>query len=274
MGIHGLTSYVAKHAEHLYDNYKLHNGVVLIDGNSAASLIYSGRTNSNHAFGGDYDRFANSTVEFVRLFEKCDVKPIFIFDGGYELRKLRTVLSRIKSNIMICGQYKNKYRESKTFPLMLRDVFRLILVDLDVTVVQCDFEADHELVALAKILRCPIISSDSDFYICDLMFVPFNLIDFKTVRFKKNNAKRRYYIPCKIFLIDRFLHRFGGLENRALLPLLSCALGNDYVPNNTFKNFLNMGHSTDFDSKIKRILAWLRSSTSVDDAIEQVMYLV
>lgn len=269
MGIYGLTSYIANNASECFVDYKLHNCVVLVDGNSAASLVYSMLTKSNHAFGGDYDKYAYSTSEFIKLFHKCNVRPIFIFDGGYESRKVKTIIERIKMNIVICGQYKHKFRESRTFPLLLRDVFKMILHELNVHVIQCDYEADHEIITLARILKLPVISSDSDFYVSNVKYIPFTSIEFKSV---KKISKRRYYVPCKIFDEDKFLTQLGGLGNRSTLPLLSCALGNDYVPTNVFKNFLNMDQMTKFDDRIKKIVKWLRTVTSVDHAIDQVNF--
>lgn len=270
MGVFGLTSYIAENASVYFVDHKLHDSVVIIDGNAAASLIYSKLTRSNHAFGGDYDRYAHSTTEFVHLFTKCNVHPVFIFDGGYETRKLKTVIERMKLNIIICGQYKNKYRESRSFPLLLRDAFKMILRELGVLVIQCDFEADHEIITVAKLMNCPVISNDSDFYISDTQYIPFNTIELRAVRFKKKTSKCRYYIPCKKFCTDEFLNRLGGLQDRSLLPLLSCALGNDYIPQKTFKNFLDLSHIVKFDGRIRKIMKWLRTVTSVDKAVEQV----
>ncbi len=271
MGIYGLTSHISKHSDDFLVDFRLHNRPVLIDGNSAASLIYSNLTRSNHAFGGDYDKYAKSTADFVNLLRKCDLRPVFVFDGGYELRKLRTVLDRIKMNIVVCGQYKNKYRESRSFPLLLRDDFRTILIGLDVPVLQCDFEADHELIVLARILGCPIVSYDSDFYISDAVYIPFTSIEFRAIRFRWKTSKHKYYVPCKKFDVDGFLKHAGGIPDKSLLPLLSCALGNDYIRTNTFNNFLNLNHHVKFEERIEKIVKWLNKVTDVEKAVDQVI---
>lgn len=267
MGIYGLTSYVAQHQSQLLDDWKLCDCAVLVDGNSAASLIYSNMTRSNHAFGGDYDAYAHSSRQFVRLLRKCGLTPVFVFDGGYEQRKLKTVLERLRLNAVICGQYKNKFRQSRTFPLVLRDAFRAILRELEATTVQCDFEADTELVVLSRILGCPLISYDSDFCISDAQYIPFTSIDLRAV---KKKSRRRYYLPCKRFNVDTFLERFGGPVDKGLLPLLSCALGNDYVPRNTFKKFLQLDHTASFEERISKTVAWVASISCVNDAVDEV----
>ncbi|XKL60609.1 hypothetical protein PGB90_007666 [Kerria lacca] len=274
MGIHGLTSYISSHAEDYLTDFKLGNCLVLIDGNSAASLIYSTLSHSNHAFGGDYDKYNKCTIDFIEILKKCKIHPIFIFDGGYELRKLKTVLERIKMNVIICGQYKNKYRESRTFPLLLKEDFKAILRNQNISVIQCDFEADHEITILARILKCPIISCDSDYYINDVIYIPFTSIEFRVMKLKKKTAKCKYYIPCKKFNIDIFLNHFGGLSDKSLLPLLSCILGNDYIPPNTFKNFLTINYFSKFDERIQKIIKWMKEITSVDEAIAQMMATV
>ncbi|XP_065225993.1 protein asteroid [Planococcus citri] len=270
MGIFGLTSYVSEHASELLKPHKLHDCSVLIDGYAAASIIYSHYTKCTHAFGGDYDKFANSVIEFVDILKKCNIYACFVFDGGYEKRKLKTVIDRLKLNIAICSQFKNKYRESKCFPLLLRDVFKDILRSINVPVIQCDFEADQELVVLARTLNCPVISNDSDFYVSNVAYIPFFSIEFKAYRLSKK-IKDKYYIPCSMYHVDDLLNKFEGLPDKSLLPLMSCALGNDYIPPHTFKNFLRISYSSKLPKRMEKILYWLRGVIFADMAIEELV---
>lgn len=271
MGVFGLTSYISKNESEFLKDHKLHNCSILIDGNAAASLIYSHYTKCIHAFGGDYDKFAYCVKEFVALLRKCNIYACFIFDGGYEKRKLKTVVDRLKLNIGICSQFKNKYRESKCFPLLLRDVFKDVLRSINVPVIQCNFEADQELVVLARILNCPVISNDSDFYISNVTYIPFSSLELKAYRFSKK-IKDKYYIRCKLYQLDQFLNKFDGLHDKSLLPLISCVLGNDYIPPHTFKHFLGIGYSFKLPKRMEKTLQWLRGVIFADVAVEEVSY--
>lgn len=269
MGIFGLTTYIAENSSEFLKDHKLHNCSILIDGNAAASIIYSHYTKCIHAFGGDYDKFANSVIGFIELLRKCNVSPCFVFDGGYEKRKLKTVIERIKLNVAICSQFKKKYRESKCFPLLLRDVFKDVLRSINVPVIQCDFEADQELVVLARLLNCPVISNDSDFYISDATYIPFSTLEFKAFKLNKK-IKDEFYMRCKIYHVNDLLHKYGGLSDKSLLPLMSCALGNDYIPPHTFKQFLGITHSSKLPARMEKIVRWLNGVIFADVAIEQV----
>lgn len=269
MGVHGLTSYIEENKDLFFKDHKLHDCVVLLDGNSVASQIYS-YSKSNYAFGGDYDKFTYNVNEFISLLLKCKITPIFVFDGAYEERKLKTIVERINVNVRICSQYKNKYKESKCFPLLLKDVFKGVLIKHNLYIVQSDFEADQELIIMSKQFQWSIISYDSDFFLADVDYVPFNTLNLTPLKLRSSRKEKKYYISCKMFVIDNLLLKFGGLTNKTLLPLLSAVLGNDYIPGNTFEGFLSLSHNLPFPKKLEKIIKWLQSVHVVEDGIKQV----
>ena len=89
-----------------------------------------------------------------------------------------------------------------------------------VTKLVCLFfsEADQEIAHQANLLDCPVISSDSDFFIYDLKqgYIPLKHLDWrsgsiKARLFKSEKLSRHLKIP------------------KDLLPPLASLLGNDYI---------------------------------------------
>jgi hypothetical protein len=86
-------------------------------------------------------------------------------------------------------------------PLLLKTAFLTVLKEFDVEVVQCQYEADGDLASLARGLKCPVVSNDSDFYVMDVLVIPLTLMEL-------NNAVKcddGFAIQCKLFDMANFL---------------------------------------------------------------------
>lgn len=273
MGVRGLTTFIKNKENKYLKKYKLHNCTVLLDGNSIASNLFIW-SNIESAFGGDYDKFAKYIKEFFKVLKKCEVSPLVIFDGGYEQRKLRTVYSRMKDKLR-SARDAQPHSGSLNFPLFMRIVFREVLSELSIPFSQSDFEADDELAALARQLQCPVISYDSDFYIYDVLYIPFPSINIQAIALADNFSGNleKYYLDCKIYCVDTFIDSFGGLDKN-MLPLLAALLGNDYIRRSTFKAFyanlkIPKGKTNPLQRRIKSVIEWLRKET-FDSAVKKV----
>jgi len=263
MGIRGLTAYISNHSERFLEIHALHNTYLVIDGNCIACQLYMTYTKSNCIFGGDYDKYAQYVSEFFGELLKCNITPLVIIDGGCEDKKLNTVISRTKEKIerasyyTVASQHRNKF-----LPLLLREVFKDVMNEKGIKYVQCMFEADNTIAAIARILDCPVLSYDSDFYIYGSLYIPFNTWD-NTI--SRNSSGTGYVKYCKIYYVQKLLQCFNGL-NQSLLPLASILLGNDYVKQHTFKNFfrhlkLSQSKKTKYSDQQRRIettFNWLR----------------
>ncbi|XP_049773805.1 protein asteroid [Schistocerca cancellata] len=265
MGIRGLTTYIQSNADKYLESYELHNSHLVIDGNNIASHLYSWFSKCNSAFGGDYDEYEKSVKDFFKLLRVCNIFPLVVLDGGYEPRKLNTAKSRLRSRYHIAKNVTPRTQSSiKFFPLMMKEVFKDALLHLDIPFVQCDFEADDEIAALARNLGCPVLSYDSDFYVYDVPYIPFSTLQMEPIKCSMNENK--YFINCKLYRIENFLNSFGGLE-KEMLPLLATLLGNDYIKRSTFSNFfsqLKLPKNKTMSETQKRIcglLQWLRKET-------------
>lgn len=278
MGIRGLTTFI-NNRSHLYlKDHELHDCNVVIDGNSLASNLYKWHCKSNDCFGGDYDKFSHVIRNFFELLSQCNITPYVILDGGYEKRKLNTVITRMKNKIR-AAQALNAVTEGSesVFPLFLREVFVDIVIDLGLKVARCDFEGDMEIAGIAQTLECPVISYDSDFYIFGSLYIPFSTVDLNVRKGRDKSTKNSYmYLPCKIFHIEEFLLAFGGLD-RNNLPLLAVLLGNDYIKGSLFGPFYRnlkiqkcSGNQSDQQKRIKSVIVWLQNET-IESAIKTVL---
>ncbi|XP_054281710.1 protein asteroid-like [Macrosteles quadrilineatus] len=275
MGVRGLTTYIKTNEKKFLKLHKLHNCTILLDGNSIAANLFIW-SSIESAFGGDYDKFAKYVKEFFKLLQKCKIKPFVLFDGGYEQRKLKTVYSRLREKFRTACQAQ-PFTGSLNFPLFMRIVFREVMVELNIPFAQSDFEADDELAALARQLKCPVMSYDSDFYIYDILYIPLPSLNLIPVEFNKSDCQDvgpKYYLECKIYSVDVFIESFGGLD-RNMLPLLAALLGNDYIKRSVFKKFytnlkIPKGKTNHLQRRIKAVIEWLRHET-FETAVHKIL---
>ncbi|VVC40419.1 XPG N-terminal,PIN domain-like,XPG/Rad2 endonuclease [Cinara cedri] len=260
MGIRGLMSFMHKNSTLYFENHQLKDTLVIVDGYSLTCFLYQLYENNTSAFGGDYDIITKFCVDFINLLLRCNVTPIFIFDGAYEQRKIKTIICRKIERIQV---YSRPIKTSRCMPCFGCDVIFEILNDMDIPHIKCDFEADAEIVVLAKILNCPVISLDSDFYVNVVPYIPLDMIvlDFKSTE---------KFINCRLYKVEYLLNQFGGL-NIEYLPLVASLLGNDYIRPDTFSSLLRISPDTyNCGLKLKRIINWLKNQKDVNTAVQNM----
>lgn len=64
--------------------------------------------------------------------------------------------------------------------ILVYDIFRVVLLEIKVSFVVCDFEVDKEIGILVNQFDCLVLSYDSDFYI---LFLSVGFIFFDSVNF-------------------------------------------------------------------------------------------
>ncbi|XP_037042414.1 protein asteroid [Bradysia coprophila] len=285
MGVRGLTSYIAQNAEKYLEPYELHDCDLVIDGDSLASNLYSWHSQCNSAFGGDYDQYFRCVVNFFAMLEKCNVTPYVLLDGGYERKKLETVRQRLRSKI---GAVKhiNPFRCIPLFPLMLREVFVEAVKTTGCRLMRCLFEGDDEVSVLARKLKCPVLSYDSDFYIHNVLYIPSITVSFRVHKRKipkkiRNKISPDEENPATYNFLDCCIYSVSNLVRNQLqanmLPLFATLLGNDYINGRLFRKFYanvsmkNIGkRSSPQQRRIVGLLRWLQKET-VDSAIVKVL---
>lgn len=270
MGVRGLTTYIAKNEDRYLNSFELHDCDLVIDGDSLSCQLYK---STNSAFGGDYDHFFRTICNFFGLLKQCNITPYVLLDGGYQPRKLCTVKHRLRAKVGAI-KHLNLYNCQSTFPILMRDVFVEAMEHCQVHYMRCIFEADDEVAALSRKLKCPVLSSDSDFYIHNVTYIPLPTLNLKVFRrniapedghkkvrqrkkliseiglngefstFKTSSipnettAENRtcyYYIQCSVYRIAN-LAREENLRAE-MLPLFAILLGNDYISRSIFKKF-------------------------------------
>ncbi|XP_046478963.1 protein asteroid isoform X1 [Neodiprion pinetum] len=273
MGIRGLTTYIARHSEQYLEPFELYDTYLVIDGNSIACQLYNWHARCNCAFGGDYDRYAEHVREFFDNLTRCKITPLVLIDGGYENKKIKTTYSRLRSKIKMASYFTHT-QSLKFFPILMKEVFRDVMDEKRVKYAQCAFEADDEIAAVARVLGCPVLSYDSDFFVYGVLYIPYNTLDAGYVKGRKTNG---YVKRCKIYRVEKFLNSFGGLD-RSLLPLIATLLGNDYIKRGVFKQFfqnlklskLTKKNSNEQQRRIAALLNWLQPYT-LNSAVRAVL---
>lgn len=268
MGIRGLTSYINASPDLYLRPYDLHNTYLVIDASSVSCQIYSRCTKVYSGFGGDYDAYAEDVREFFDKLLKCKVTPLVLFDGGVENRKMRTIVTRTKEKIRASVHYSQTQIYYTFFPLFRIVVFKDIIKEKGIRCVNCFFEADNTIALVAKLLDCPVLSYDSDFYIYGSMYIPFDTLNNQISTWQMGEG---HVWHCQIYKIENLLFTFQGLTE-PMLPLAAILLGNDYVKHGAFQHFfchlkLNRFHN---QQRIKTLLTWL-SRHSLNTAIVQIL---
>lgn len=102
MGIYGLKMFINRNSIQYFENLQLKNGtLVIIDGSALIQSLYrvTEKNSPTSAFGGDYNILPKVYTDFINLFTRRNVTPIFLFDSGYEERKIETIMVRKKQKI-------------------------------------------------------------------------------------------------------------------------------------------------------------------------------
>lgn len=86
-------------------------------------------------------------------------------------------------------------------PLLVRTVFIDLLKEFKIEVIQSYYEADGDIAALARGLKCPVISNDSDFFVMEVLVIPLSMMELNTVVKTETGSA----IQCKLFEMESFL---------------------------------------------------------------------
>ena len=287
MGVRGLSTFIDNNQK-LLSHHRLHDTKVVIDGNNLYHFLYY-NYHVPHHYGGDYDHYARKCKRFFNLLTKCGVEPVIVFDGAYDPddRKLATVLSRMRDRRSAADSICTT-GHGNVMPLLAFETFRLILIELNIPHVSCDFEADDDIATLANDLNCPVMSNDSDFFIYDLRagYIPLDYInltlcvyDTETAEgcvctLNKQLSQSEYrYIPVKLYNRDKFTGLFSN-KNAFVIPLFATLLGNDYLDTSDLAQFyskLQMPRSTTkfsfspkTQSRLAALIQWLNDNEKSD----------
>ncbi|XP_076641511.1 protein asteroid-like [Halictus rubicundus] len=267
MGIRGLTTYVNKCSSHCLQDYELQNTYLVIDGNNICYQIFYRYINTNSIFGGDYDIYEEAILKFFDNLLACNVIPLVLLDGGNDILKMDTILKRCKDRYEKVISLTMKHTEERFPPLHSLTIFKQALRKKNIHHAQCLFEADGTIAAIAKILKCPVLSFDSDFYIYGTFYIPFDTLSSDVIRSSKGNGK---VIRCKLYNHKYLLNTFNGLNDHTL-SLAAAILGQEKINPDMFKNLLHKLHGLSRNMHIiQATFIWL-SQCTLEEAIIEIL---
>lgn len=257
MGVKGLSTYLEKYCEY----YQLSNTLVIIDGGLSVSMGLS--ANYDARFGGNYKEIYNETCTIFNRFLKCNITPIVVDDGRFKDVKSDTMRKRYNNKLKNAIAYKNGHfdlkRNANVIALLYINPFRQALNDLNIPYCSTEFEADEEMMELARKLNCPILSQDSDFYLCDgVTFIPWDSIEF-------NKNQTQPYLACWKFERQKFLN-FKQVHP-SVFPFLSVLFSSDYSKQNLSEKLFPRTQKNEI---FERAMIWLRNKT-VEEVMEELI---
>ena len=284
MGVNGLFKFVKNNDTLLLSRHDLRDCRVVIDGKNFMHKLYI-YSNVPSIFGGDYDQYARKCKYFFHNLRACSVKPYVVFDGGYDPddRKLPVVLGRRRSRIsdvnkISCGQHES------VLPILAIETFQQTLEELDIPHVSCQFEADREIAVLARRWSCPVLSSDSDFFVYGLEggVIPFEYIDIDTLT-RETLPNGLKHITVQLYKYTTFACKYPQQLRHLVLPAFASLLGNDFVDGEQLNKFYNgfycpSGKTTKFKTRYEystrrlyKSLIWLDSIQSERNLFQAVL---
>ena len=228
MGVRGLFSFFENSHSDFFVQREVSNTHIVIDGNNLRYHLYNTSVKRNCYFGGDYNTYYNHVKKFFEELLSCKIKPIVVIDGSFENAKRRTLWQRTRDQIQ-AGLHCSPYNSIIVLPLMAKEVFlRAVKESRDTILVQDFYEADSKIALLSSVLKCPVLSNDSDFFVFNVDVISLRSLTTQT---QETDEKQ---LRCKMFDRELFLEHFG-IKNPEMLFLLASLMGNDYVSGNTFE---------------------------------------
>ncbi|XP_078055904.1 single-strand DNA endonuclease ASTE1 [Mustelus asterias] len=277
MGIHGLMTYIGENRT-FFNNVKLQNTKIVIDGNNLFHRLYFD-SGLDLKHGGEYDLFTDFICKFFEALSLCNITPYVVFDGGCDCtdKKFETIKQRAREKIQK-ARVISRGGGGTLLPLLGPEVFKQVLMHLQVPFVQCHSEADRDIVTLANQWTCPVLSLDSDFCVFDLKagYCPLNYFKWRNIITHKDHPGS--YLSVQCFSIENFCNHFSHI-NKALLPLFAVLNGNDYVNLSSLETFFarvrcharTSASTGRKNMRIQGLLSWLSRFTDAKEAVENVL---
>jgi len=218
MGVKSLTSFVKKHSRGLFKQVELKEWkAIVVDGNGLCHYLYLEK-GCDWQQGGEYPQFFSEAKSYFQRIRDAGVEPVVLFDGSHDQSKTRTVLKRKeeKNRDMLGSQSTGIQCRAVVSPILMLQTFIDVLVEMKIEFHVAPKEGDKEVAGVANSRGCPVLSSDSDFYMYDLThgFIPLEY--FSTTS------------QCSLYHIDNLVSYFG-LRDSKLRLFIPALHGNDFI---------------------------------------------
>ncbi|XP_066539245.1 protein asteroid homolog 1-like [Hoplias malabaricus] len=269
MGVKGLKTFLENNHD-ILKKRKFRNSKLIIDGsNLYHTLYFKPRLDQKH--GGEYDAFETEIRAFFRNLRKCRIQPYVVLDGGDDVsdKKFETLKSRTKDRIKR-AEILSKGDRGEVLPTLTKNVFKQVVRNLKVPLIQCVSEADWEVAALANEWKCPVLSNDTDFYIFNIEggFLPLSHFSWEEVT--TSAVSTNCFIKARWYSVSNLCASYKT-KNKSLLPIFAAILGNDYtqLDKTWFPNWAEFSRSGG-RSEIDGLLRWLSRFPTMTEAIREL----
>lgn len=217
--------------------------------------------------GGEYASFEVLVENFITALRTCSVYPYVVLQVRKDaIGKNLSLTSQVEKRIWQAHRAAVEGSQENILPLLASLVFKQTLVRLKVPLVVCYEEANQEIAALANEWDCPVLSSNSNFYIFDVPagMLPLSHFQWKALEHRDSQS----FIPCKNYSASNFCAEFG--IQKQLLPMFA-ALAKQKWPIRWNK------FSQDSEGKLSRLqglLCWLKRFQLYEEAVEATLELI
>ncbi|ORY89130.1 PIN domain-like protein [Leucosporidium creatinivorum] len=308
MGVHGLTSYIAKHSS-------LHTTLLLPpppadatapEGSATAPAAVVKRAWIVDALaflyhvglqdtlrGGNYKELRENVRRYVEYWRACGLEPEFVWDGPFDSSKLPTVVQRSQQSLKKSLAYMRASDEKRgSQPQLAASAARLPLLSQNACIAElralgvpmwfAEGEADSPTAELAQRRGegALVGSNDSDYFIfpSSAGYVPLQRIEYGPDRLCRLEHVDPSLPPCLRMQVH---HHTTIAKSLCIppshLPAFAALIGNDQfsypellLPRRTAAAFPGQVDKTD-TLRIARALAQVDASIGVEDAVRAVV---
>ena len=214
MGLWGLVRYVkVADLERRAWEHRDVKGHLVIDGSQFCHWFYiSGKLDAIN--GGQYPEFYQNVTDLFNKLTLSGIVPHVVFEGIHKSQKLTDEhrLKKVEKGSRLNG-----------LPQLAYATLRNVLTDMHIQSYRADGEGDEACVQIAKHLKCPVLSNDSDFYIFN---IPGGYIQLCDLKFNSENR-----VEADVYCRELFARDVLGFSESDLLYMIPSILGNDLFPN-------------------------------------------
>jgi len=272
MGINSLAKFVNQR----FKGWKTSQikGKLIVDGYALFRALSDYGTGQSEMYGGDYVSVARLMDNFFCTLLEAGINPLVVLDGvivddktgtiaNRTTRKVESIVRLLKtpdnealstSNEITTQdpekQLKFTRRREPIEAFLLSDVIinsvKRVLGEDHLFVADCD--GDVDIACLAIHHQCPVLSSDSDFYVFPLLYgyIPYTRFHWRNARSAK--IRPALAINAEVYFYQLFCKQFG-IDDPSLLTVLPTIVGNNAITKLDV-TYLHMIMANDDDDKL------------------------
>ncbi|KAI1283072.1 Protein asteroid -like protein 1 [Halotydeus destructor] len=298
MGIQGLSGLLADNSELFSEPFELKNTKVVIDGTCLLRFLHDSSNEHfmNVQFSGNYVHYGQIVTAFFSNLKANNVQAYVILPGAGKSyvqsendKRSRDRFRSIRLTQLVTSS--KKFLETNQalgdwfadwFPVLTREVFKHVLQELKIPCISVLFNSDTTIAKVANQLNCPVLSSETNFYMFDLKS---GFVNFSSMQWDADGISNDDVISGRIYFRSTLVELFN-LETE-VLPFFAVVVGNSYrkkmMDDKIFnslrklywktKTCVDMKTNSGNKALIVLLLTWLKGKT-LEDAIRDFSRLL